>query len=148
MLKNFMLVLALAVPVGLCIPAVSAEPRVEDHLAEADLAWSRDDLAAAEAAFLNAVSVAGDGQAAARLAGFYLGQNRLQEAVERFQQAISLGLPSPQSEAKAFVGMGLAYLHLDSSDLAAAAFEEALRLDPSREGEIRPVLTELEQKQP
>jgi tetratricopeptide (TPR) repeat protein len=114
-----------------------------EYIEQADLAWSRDDLEGAEALFLEAVANATDGEPALRLGGFYLGQNRLAEAVERFQQAISAGLSAEPMRARAFVGMGVAYLHLGQSALARAALEEAVRIDPSREEQVRLLLDRL-----
>jgi tetratricopeptide (TPR) repeat protein len=131
----------------LCLAVVAGAPAhaqtARQYLEQADLAWSRDDLEGAEALFREAVANATDGEPALRLGGFYLAQNRLAEAVERFQQAIGAGLPTGSMQARAFVGMGIAYLHLGQSALARAALEEALRADPSREAQVRPLLDEL-----
>jgi len=136
------LVIGIAFGPAMLAPAQAQET---NYMEQADLAWSQNDLEGAEALFVKATEQAADGRAAARLAGFYLGQNRLQEAVERFQQAISAGLPTPEAQAKAFVGLGMSYLHLGRSALAQAALEEAVRLDASREPQIRPLLDKLAQ---
>jgi tetratricopeptide (TPR) repeat protein len=128
---------------------IAAATSAQEYIDQADIAWSQDDLEGAEKLFLKAAEQAGDGEAALRLAGFYLGQNRLEEAVERFQQGISAGLPTPQMESRAFIGMGLSYIHLNRTALAQAALEEALRIDPSKEEQVRPLLEKLaEDSQP
>jgi Tfp pilus assembly protein PilF len=48
--------------------------------------------------------------------------------------------------AKAWMGMGMCYLHSGSREMARAAFEEALRADPSRKQQLEPVLAELDTK--
>ena len=133
------LILCLAAAWGGSTTAATALELLE----QADLAWSQDELEDAEALFLEAVANAVDGEPSLRLGGFYLGQNRLAEAVERFQQAISAGLPAESMQARAFVGMGIAYLHLGQGALARAALEEAVRVDPAREEEVRPLLDQL-----
>ena len=134
------LILCLAAAWSVAAPAATAR----DYLEQADLAWSKDDLEGAEQLFLEAIANASDGEPALRLGGFYLGQNRLAEAVERFQEAITAGLPAGSMQARAFVGMGIAYLHLGQSALARAALEEAVRVDPSRAEQVRPLLEQIE----
>ena len=52
-------------------------------------------------------------------------------------------------ESRAFIGMGLSYIHLNRTALAQAALEEALRIDPSKEEQVRPLLEKLaEDSQP
>ena len=137
------LILPLTLSLLLGWAGIAAATSAREYIDQADIAWAQDDLEAAEKLFLLAVEQASDGEAAVRLAGFYLGQNRLEEAVERFQQGISAGLPTPQMESRAFVGMGLSYIHLNRSALAQAALEEALRIDPSKEEQVRPLLEKL-----
>ena len=139
--KSVICVLILCLAAAWSGTALAATAR--DYLEQADLAWSKDDLEGAEKLFLEAVANATDGEPALRLGGFYLGQNRLAEAVERFQEAITVGLPGEPMQARAFVGMGIAYLHLGQRALARAALEEALRVDPSREEQVRALLDEL-----
>lgn len=48
--------------------------------------------------------------------------------------------------AKAWMGMGMCYLHSGSREMARTAFEEALRAEPSRKEQLAPVLAELDTK--
>lgn len=58
---------------------------------------------------------------------FLIEQQRFAEAVSKLKDATS-GIPSAERQAT----LGLAYFHQEQYGLASAAYEEAVRLDPSR----------------
>ena len=126
---------------------IASAATTEELLRQADTAWAAGDVATAEARFKEAVAGAADGMAELRLGGFYLSQNRLAESVASFQAALSAGLADARLQSRAFLGMGIAYLHSGKSSLARAAFDEASQIDPARAAEIQPLLEELDKKE-
>jgi tetratricopeptide (TPR) repeat protein len=131
--------------IGVQVSVASAT--TEELLRQADTAWAAGDVETAEARFKDAVAGAADGMAELRLGGFYLSQNRLADSVTSFQAALSAGLPDARLQSRAFLGLGIAYLHSGKSSLARAAFDEASRIDPARAAEIQPLLEELDKKE-
>ena len=72
----------------------------------------------------------------AHLGGMQLLDQRYRDAVQSFQQAISLGDPTSRS----FIGMGMAYLHLGQLGPARAAFVEARSRGPDHPAEIDDII--------
>jgi Flp pilus assembly protein TadD len=77
-----------------------------------------------------------------RLGGVQVLKQDYRSGIQSFQQAIMLD----QTNADAFVGMALAYLHLGQYALAREALKEAAQLDPSKQPEIDKVLAWLDQR--
>ena len=77
-----------------------------------------------------------------RLGGVRLLRQEYTDGIKDFQQAISLD----QTNAVAFIGMSVAYLHMSQYSLARAALDEAVRIDPSRKPEIDKVVAWIEQR--
>jgi len=75
-------------------------------------------------------------EAFAHLGGMQLLDQRYRDAVQSFQQAISLG----DQEARAFIGMGMAYLHLGQLGPARAAFVEAQNRGNAKPEEIDDII--------
>lgn len=103
-------------------------------------------------------------------------ENKLEEAQKRFEEAVKADpksidalmklagiqmtrlnysaanltyrdvLTIDPKNARAWMGMGMCYLHSGSREMARAAFEEALRAEPSRKEQLEPVLAELDTK--
>ncbi len=46
--------------------------------------------------------------------------------------------------ANAFIGMAIGYLHMGNPELAHAALEEALRLDPEQRGRVEPLMLQIQ----
>jgi Flp pilus assembly protein TadD len=65
-------------------------------------------------------------------AGELLSGGKYSDAVRAYQEIIG----SDSNNALAWVGLGLAYLHAGDRDLARAALDEAIRIDPSREAQL------------
>ena len=94
-------------------------------------------LEAAEAAFQEALTLEPESvNARLRLAGVQVARMEDAAAIENFQKVIGV---QPQN-ARAFIGMGLAFLHQGRYGLARAALQEAVAADASRQGEIAPLL--------
>jgi tetratricopeptide (TPR) repeat protein len=60
-------------------------------------------------------------------------------SVDSFKKSITLD----NTNALAFVGMAIAYLHLGKYNHAKAALEEAARIDPARQAEVDKVLLQI-----
>lgn len=75
-------------------------------------------------------------EAFALLGGMQLLDQRYGDAVRSFQQAVSLGDP----DARSFIGMGMAYLHLGQLGPARAAFVEAQNRGSARPGDIADII--------
>jgi tetratricopeptide (TPR) repeat protein len=76
-----------------------------------------------------------------RLGGAYLLNQDYASAIEQFQEAIS----NDNQNAGAFIGLGMAYLHLKQTGPAKAALTEAKRLNPSKSADIDALLARIEQ---
>lgn len=63
-----------------------------------------------------------------KLGGLQLSSLNYAAAIQTYQRTISLD----GNNAKAWMGLGLAYLHTGQGELSRAAFGEAIRVDPSR----------------
>lgn len=77
-----------------------------------------------------------------RLGGAQLMSQDYAGSVESFQRAISLDA----TNAAAFVGMGMAYLHTGRFGQARAAMVEAKRLDPSNQDKVEEVIAWIDQR--
>ena len=77
-----------------------------------------------------------------RIGGVEVLRQEYSAGIQAFQRAIMLD----QRNAKAFIGMAVAYLHLGQYSLARAALEEAGRIDPAKQPEIDNVLSWIEQR--
>lgn len=76
-----------------------------------------------------------------KLAGVNLVQNNFTAAIALYKQAIALN----PNNARAFIGMGIAYLHSGDKSMSRALFEEALRLEPKRREQLAPILAKLDE---
>lgn len=97
----------------------------------------------AEQTLQRAINIAPDSSLAyTRLGGVKVLAQQYSAGIQDFQQAIMLD----QNNATAFVGMAVAYLHMGDQNLAKAALQEAVRLDPTKKAEIDKVLGLIEQR--
>ena len=103
--------------------------------------WEAGELDQAEASYRRAIeqdprSV----DAHMKLAGLQIARQRYRAGVETFQQAIGLD----PDNANAFIGMAIGYLHMGDHQLAYAALEEALRIDPGKRDRVEPLMRQIE----
>lgn len=125
-----------------CTLAVGAETSGE-LLSKADRLWAEGKLEPAQQSFAAAArNEPNSVPVLLRLAGFQLARQQLSECIVTYQKVINL---EPKN-SKAWIGMGLAYLHSSRPAQARAAFEEAIRVDPSRKENLGPVLAKLEER--
>lgn len=114
----------------------------EDQMANGDRLAAEGKLSEAVAAYSAILQQdPARADAHARLGGMYLMQQKYTDAIKSFQQSISLDA----EQARAFVGMGMAYLHTGRRSLARAALEEAKRIKPELSGDIDPVIVWMDQ---
>ena len=76
-------------------------------------------------------------EAFAHLGGMQLLDQRYADAVKSFQRAIMLGDP----QARPFIGMGMAYLHMGQLGAARAAFVEARSRSSDQSEDIDGIIT-------
>lgn len=81
-------------------------------------------------------------EAFAHLGGMQLLKQDYTDAVKSFQRAISLGA----TDARAFIGMGMAYLHLSQLGPARAAFVEAQSRGNNNPDEIAEIIAWIDAK--
>ena len=126
----------LASPVKL--PAAAAAPNT--LIARGDQQWAEGRFDLAEESFKQAV-IADPRSLSAhmKLAGLQLSQHEFKASIETYQRAIGLDANS----AKAWLGLGFSYLHTGKNDLALAAFNEAVRVDPVNKEKLAPVLAKI-----
>ena len=74
-----------------------------------------------------------------KLAGLQLSRLEFKACIDTYQRAIGLDAKN----ARAWLGLGFAYLHTGQNDLSLAAFNEAIRVDPSNQETLAPVLARL-----
>ena len=84
----------------------------------------------------------GSSLAQTRLGGAMLSQQRYSESIVHFQQAIS----KDGSNHAAFIGLGIAYLHMGRYDLSRAAFNEARKLPSGKQEDIDRMLAWIDRK--
>ena len=124
----------------LFIGSALAEP-TSSLLAQAYQAWSQGHLDQAQQLYEKAVKADPNSvEGHMKLAGLHLSRNNFSACIKEYQRVIGL---DPKN-AKAFIGLGLAYMHSGDKSLTRAAWEEALRLDPSRKEQLAPLLAKLE----
>lgn len=109
-------------------------------LSQGDEQWSAGKLDLAQKDFEKAVTLQ-PGSVAARmkLGGLQLSRQDFRAATETYKEAISLDAKN----GKAWLGLGFSYLHMDRNDLSLAAFNEAIRVEPSYKERLAPVMAKL-----
>ncbi|HEX8989521.1 MAG TPA: tetratricopeptide repeat protein [Rhodocyclaceae bacterium] len=110
--------------------AVAAD---ESLVARGERQWAEGRVAEARASFEQAART--DPKSVApllKLGGLQLTNREPAAAIQTYQRAISLD----GANARAWIGLGLAYLHAGQKELARAAFGEAIRVDPSRKAQL------------
>lgn len=124
-----------------CSMAVAAQTSAE-LIAKADRLWVEGKLDQAQQAFEAAAKVEPVSTAVLlRLAGFQLSRQDIVQSVQTYRRVIGM---EPRN-TKAWIGMGLAHLHTSDKELARAAFEEAIRIDPTRKESLKPLLAKLDE---
>lgn len=111
----------------------AVKPTDEALVRQGDTQWANGRLDEARKSFEQAVAVNPRSVAnRMKLGGFQLANNRYSPAIETYQQTISLD----GNNAKAWIGLGMAYLHTGRHELSRAAFAEAIRIEPARKEQL------------
>lgn len=98
-------------------------------LAQGDAQWAEGRVNEARTSFEQAVKAEPRSvDAHMKLAGLLFSNRNYSEAIRTYQKSISLD----GNNARAWMGLGLAYRHTSQPELAKAAFDEAVRIDPNR----------------
>ena len=141
-MRPYLIAFVLAVTAGLTQADGVAETASETGLAEAGR-LARDGQIDAALAVYRALSESQPESAAvhARMGGMLLLKQDYAEAVRNFQIAIGL---DPENNGEAFVGLGIAYLHLGQYGPARAALTEARRLKPESAADLEQVVAWLD----
>ncbi|MES9992239.1 MAG: tetratricopeptide repeat protein [Candidatus Thiodiazotropha sp.] len=125
------------------VTSLMAQEPVEDLLAQAQRLSESGKLSEAHAILVKAVETDPQSSSAhTRLGGVQLLQRNYQSGIKHFQQAIMLD----GTNADAFVGLAVAYLHLGRYALAREAFKEAQQKGPSKQQDIDKILAWLDQR--
>lgn len=130
-LKTVFLLLAMAGSVGLNAAAVSASS--SELVAQGDRLWAQGKLADARVAFEQAARSATDPvPALMKLGGLMLSSQDFAVAIATYKRVIG----QDRNNARAWMGLGMAYLHTQQKDLSRAAFGEAVRIEPVRQQQL------------
>lgn len=125
-----------------CSQPVLAET-VGQTLEQADRYWVEGKLVQAQQAFEAAVKAEpASVPARLRLAGFQLSQQQMEACIANYKQVIG----QEPKNSKAWIGLGMAFLHISQPENARAAFDEAIRADPSRKEQLALLLAKLDEK--
>ena len=110
-------------------------------VAQGDQQWRAGQLAEAQKSFQEALAVEPRSvDIYLKLAGLQLSGNDFAACIPLYQKAISLDA----TNVRAWLGLGFSYLHTGKDSLSLAAFQEAIRLDPSKRTVLQPMLEKLQ----
>ena len=115
-------------------------PVPPDLLAQGEQHWAAGELDQAQESFKQALKAEPRSvNAHMKLAGLQLSRQQFAACIDTYQGAIGLDA----NNARAWLGLGFAYLHTGQDALAMAAFNQAVRADPSTKEKLAPVLAKL-----
>ena len=111
-----------------------------DLLAQGEQQWAAGQLDQAQESFEQALrSDPSSVKAHMKLGGLQLSRQQFGACIDTYQGAIGLDA----NNARAWLGLGFAYLHTGQDALAMAAFHQAVRADPSTQEKLAPVMAKL-----
>ncbi len=106
-------------------------------IAQGDKLWAAARLDDAAKSFEQAIAANPASVAAhMKLAGLQLSRQDYNRAAQTYQRTISLDAKN----SKAWIGLGFAYRHTSRPELARAAFQEAVRIEPARKAQLASLL--------
>jgi len=122
--------------------AVQAKPESSEALvARGEQQWKDGQLDEAQKTFQAALQAAPQStDIQMKLGGLQLSNNDFAASIQTYQQVIS----HDSRNVRAWLGLGFSYLHTGKGSLSMAAFNEAIRLDPSKKATLQPVLDKLQ----
>lgn len=121
---------------------VLAEPSAAELMKQGDAHWEANQPEQAMESYLAAEKADPTSvELLMKKAGLQMTTLHYSDAVASYQKAIGL---DPKN-AKAFIGMGVCYLHSGATTLAKAAFEEAIKIEPERHAQLKPAMDKIEE---
>lgn len=119
------------------MPVAEADSRL---IIRGDKQWAAGDLDGAQQDFEQAVRMAPRSvDAHMKLGGLQLARNDFGHSIPIYQHVIGLD----QKNVKAWIGLGIAYMHTGQNKLSLAAFGEAVKFDPARRDQLAAVMDKL-----
>lgn len=116
-----------------CLNALAASAAGAESMAQGDQLWAQGRLQDARQAFEQAASESGQPvPALMKLGGVLLSGQDFAAAIATYKKIIGLD----GNNARAWMGLGMAYLHTQQKDLSRAAFAEAVRIEPRRKQQL------------
>jgi len=110
-------------------------------ITQAEQQWKAGQLDEAQKTFKEALAEEpGAVDIELKVAGLQLSNNDFAACIPSYQHVIGLDA----NNVRAWLGLGFAYLHTGKNSLSMAAFNEALRLDPSKKDALNPMLAKLQ----
>lgn len=126
---------------GLSSPLL-ADTSAADLMKKGDEQWAANQTDQAMESFLAAEKADPKSvEVLMKKAGLQMTTLHYSDAIETYQKAIGLD----HKNARAFIGMGICYMHVGGNTLAKAAFEEAIKIEPERKAQLEPVLASIEE---
>ena len=120
--------------------ASAQAPAPATLIKQGDEQWAAGQLDLAQKTFERAVSADPRSVTARmKLGGLQLSRQDFKACIETYQQTIGLD----SKNAKAWLGLGFAYLHTGKNDMSLAAFNEAIRADPGNKEKLASVMAKL-----
>ena len=131
-LKNVLTVLVLLTG-GMGMSAAAAAVSSAESLAHGDRLWAQGKLSDARAMFEQAANdPVNPLPGLMKLGGLLLSNQDFAAAIATYKKVIGLD----GNNVRAWMGLGMAYLHTQQKELSRAAFGEAVRIEPSRRPQL------------
>jgi len=125
----------------LCSPVLASTQATEALVARGDQLWKEGKLEDARQSFQTALlAEPRSTEIQMKLGGLQLSTNDFAASIQTYKNVISLD----GRNVRAWLGLGFSYLHTGKSSLSMAAFDEAIRLDPSKKVALQPVMDKLQ----
>ena len=122
---------------------VQATTATTSAIEQGNRLWEEGKLEEAQKRFEDAVKAQPKSiDARMKLAGIQVTRLNYSNAISTYRDVLAI---DPKF-AKAWMGMGMCYMHTGAREMARAAFEEALRAEPGRKAQLEPVLAQLDEK--
>lgn len=109
-------------------------------IAKGDQLWLAGKLDEAQKIFEQAVKTDPRAtEAYLKLGGLQLSRNDFTGSIQTYQHVIGL---EPKN-VRAWMGLGIAYLHTGKNELSRSAFDEAIKMEPARKEQLEPLIAKL-----
>jgi len=138
------LLAALSVSIGAqAAQAADAATAATTAIQQGNRQWEAGKLEQAQKSFEDAIKADPKSiDARMKLAGIQVTRLSYSGAIMTYRDVLAID----PNNAKAWMGMGMCYMHTGAREMARASFEEALRAEPARKAQIDPILAQLDEK--